>query len=67
MFKTTHKEKVEIIAGNTRISMKKYKLLEGNKIQIEKSGRGRGHVGVTATFDPQRSFKYTQLQCTSCK
>lgn len=58
MFSSTQKENVEIIAGNTRKKLKKYKIIEGNKLEIKKGKKGRGKVGYSPSFNPQTSFLY---------
>ena len=58
MLSSTHKERVEIIAGNTQKKIKKYKIIAGNKVLIQKGGKGRGKTEYAPSFDPQTSFLY---------
>lgn len=51
-----HKERVEILSGNTIKSRKKYKV-ENNTVVIEKAGKGRGHIGWTPKYS-ESSFIY---------
>ena len=58
MLSSTHKERVEIISGNTRKMTKKYKILDGNTIELKKASKGRGKMGKYAKFDPAKSYYY---------
>lgn len=58
MISSVHKEKVEIISGNTRIKHKKYKVIDGCKLELKKANKGRGNVGVYAKFDNTCFYYY---------
>lgn len=55
-----HKERVEIIAGNTRIKKKKC-VVEGTKVVIEKPRRGKGNIGWTPQFKATDFLYYKKL------
>lgn len=58
MFKRVHKERVEIIHGNLKKKAKKYKVIEGNFLEIKKGGKGRGNISYRPSFNPSTSFIY---------
>ena len=67
MFKSRKKETVEIIYENTRKHIKKYKVVNGNTIELEPAKKGRGNLGKYAHFSPTKSYYYYSTKLGSLK